>query len=131
MKTVIHQIPNGPKAAGPYSLGVIAEGKFLFVSGQVPFNPATGKVERGSIEEQTQLVLNNLKTIIEAAGARIENTVSCRVYLQPFDTQTFPKMNEVYAKFWGANPPTRTTIGCQLLNCDVEMDCVVALDISR
>jgi len=127
MKTIINQVPNGPKPAGPYSLGVIAEGKFLFVSGQIPFNPSTGKVERGSIEEQTQLVLNNLKAVIEAAGGKLENVVNCRVYLQPFDAQTFPKMNEVYAKFWGANPPTRTTIGCQLLNCDVEMDCVVAL----
>ena len=128
MKTVINQVPNGPKAAGPYSLGVIAEGKFLFVSGQGPYNPKTSKFERGTIEEQTELTLANIRAIVEAAGGKIENAVSCRVYLQPLDAQTFEKMNGVYKKFWGASLPVRTTVGCQLLNIDVEIDCIVALD---
>jgi len=128
MKTVINTVPNGPKAGGPYSLGVIADGKFLFVAGQGPYNPKTGKYERGTIEEQTELTLNNVKAIVEAAGGKMENAVSCRVYLQPLDTQTFEKMNGVYKTFWGANPPVRTTVGSQLLNIDVEIDCIVALD---
>ncbi len=128
MKTVINNVPNGPKAAGPYSLGVIAEGKFLFVAGQGPYNPTTGKFERGTITEQTELTLNNVKAIVEAAGGKMENAVSCRVYLQPLDTQTFEQMNNVYKKFWGPNPPVRTTVGSQLLNIDVEIDCIVVLD---
>ncbi len=127
MKTVISNVPNGPKPVGPYSLGVIAEGRFLFVSGQVPYSPKTGEVERGTIEEQTELVLNNIQTIVKVAGGKMENIVSCRVFLQPFDPPTFAKMNSVYQKFFTADYPARTTIGCQLLNCDVEIDCVVAL----
>src|ERR1043165_5047087 len=123
MKTVISNVPNGPRAAGPYSLGVIAEGKLLFVSGQIPFNPKTGKVERGTIEEQTELVLNNIKSIVEAGGAKMENAVSCRVFLSAFNAETFAKMNGVYQKYWGSSPPARTTVGCQLLHIDVEIEC--------
>lgn len=129
MKNPVNNVPNGPKPAGPYSLGVITQGRLLYVSGQIPFNPKTGKVERGTIEEQTELVLNNVKSIVEAAGGKLENAVNCRVYLQPYDAPTFQKMNSVYQKFFGSNPPTRTTIGCQLLNIDVEIDCIVALDV--
>lgn len=127
MRTTIQTIANGPKAAGPYSLGVIAEGKFLFVAGQGPFNPKIGKLERGTIEEQTELTLNNIKSIVEAANAKMENVISCRVFLQPLTTETFQSMNRVYEKFWKSNPPVRTTIGCQLLNMDVEIDCIVLL----
>ena len=128
MRTTIGHIPNGPKPSGPYSLGVASDGKFLFVSGQLAYSPKTGKIERGTIEEQTEIALNNIKTIVEAAGGKLENAVSCRVFLQPLDTQTFEKMNKVYEKFWGANPPARATIGCQLMNFDVEIECVVAMD---
>lgn len=128
MKKLITTVANGPKAAGPYSLGVIAEGKFLFVSGQGPYNPKTGKYERGTIAEQTQQTLENIKGVVEAGGGKMENVVSCRVYLQPLDLQTFAAMNQVYEKFWPSNPPVRTTIGCQLLQMDVEIDCVVLLD---
>jgi 2-iminobutanoate/2-iminopropanoate deaminase len=127
MKTIINNVPNGPKPGGPYSLGVVAEGKFLFVSGQVPYNPKSGKIERGTIEEQTQFVLNNIKAIVETAGGKLENVTHCRVYLQTLDTETFAKMNSVYTKVFTANPPARTTVGCQLLGFDVEIDCVVAL----
>lgn len=128
MKTPIREVPNGPRAVGPYSLGVIASGRLLFVSGQVPYNPATGKIERGTIEQQTERVLSNIRAIVEAAGGRIENAVNCRVYLQPLTPETFAAMNGVYGKFFEANPPSRSTLGCQLLGFDVEIDCVVALD---
>lgn len=128
MKICIAQVANGPKSAGPYSLGVIADGKFIFVSGQIPFNSMTGKIERGSLEEQTQLVLNNIKAIVEASGGKINDIVNCRVYLSELTPENFARMNEVYEKFFGMEkPPSRTTIGCQLLGFDVEMDCVVAL----
>lgn len=128
MKTLVREVSGGPRAVGPYSLGAIASGRLLFVSGQVPFNPATGAVERGTIAQQTERVLLNIQTIVEAAGGKMENVVNCRVYLQPLTPETFAAMNGVYAKFFGNHPPTRSTIGCQLLGFDVEIDCVVALD---
>ena len=126
-KTVISNVPNGPKPAGPYSLGVIAEGKLLFVAGQGPYNPKSGNYERGTIEEQTALTMNNIKSIVEAAGAKMENAVSCRVFLNTLNKETFDQMNSVYKNYFGENPPVRTTIGCQLASIDVEIDCVVAM----
>ncbi len=128
MKKSITEVPNGPVAKGPYALGVVVEGKLLFVSGQGPYNPKSGTMERGSIAEQTELTLRNVKAIVEAAGGRMENAVNCRVYLQPLTAQTFDEMNQVYRRFWGDTPPTRTTIGATLLNMDVEIDCVVAME---
>lgn len=128
MKKPFNDVKNGPTASAQYSLAILAEGRYLFVTGQGPFNPATGKKDRGTIQRQTELTLNNLKAVIEAAGGRIEDTVSCRMYLQPLTHETFAAMNEVYGEFWGPVPPTRTTIGCQLLDMDVEADCVVRMD---
>ena len=128
MKQVISSLPNGLKTQGPYSLGVIAQGKFLFIAGQGPYNVKTGKFERGTVEEQTELTLNNIKAIIEAAGGSMENVVSCRVFLQPNDMQIWERMNAVYKKFFGSNFPVRTTVGCQLLHIDVEIDCIAVLD---
>lgn len=128
MKTLVREVSGGPRAVGPYSLGAIVSGRLLFVSGQVPLNPSTGKMERGTIAQQTERVLLNIQTIVEAAGGKMDRVANCRVYLQPLTPETFAAMNEVYAKFFGKNPPTRSTIGCQLLGFDVEIDCVVALD---
>lgn len=128
MKKPFNDVKNGPTASPQYSLAILAEGRYLFVTGQGPYNPATGKKDRGTIQRQTELTLNNLKAVIEAAGGRIEDTVSCRMYLQPLNHETFAAMNEVYGKFWGPVPPTRTTIGCGLLDMDVEADCVVRMD---
>ncbi len=122
------EVPNGAPAAGPYSLGVIAEGKFLYVSGQGPYDPATGGLVRGDIAKQTELVLQSVKHIVEAAGVGLENIVSCRVYLQPLTLETFQAMNAVYAQFFGPHKPARTTIGATLLNMDVEIDAIVVLD---
>ena len=123
----VSTVPNGPKAAGPYSLGVIAEGKFLYVSGQTPYDPEKGCIVRGSVEEQTELVLRNIERIIKAASGNIHNIVACRVYLQQLTETNFKAMNSIYEKFFGDHKPARTTIGCQLLNMDVEIDAVVAL----
>jgi 2-iminobutanoate/2-iminopropanoate deaminase len=123
----ISAISEGPVAAGPYSLGVFGEGKFLHVSGQGPYDPALGRFVRGSVAEQTELTLQNVRKIIEAAGGSLENVVSCRVFLQQLTEANFREMNEVYARFFGEHKPARTTIGCQLLNIDVEIDAVVLL----
>jgi 2-iminobutanoate/2-iminopropanoate deaminase len=127
-KNFSQDVPNGPKAGSQYSLAVIAEGRFMFVTGQGPYNPATGKKDRGTIERQTELTLANLKAVIEAAGGKLSDVVSCRVFLQPLTHETFAAMNKVYDGYWGKNPPARTTIGCELLDMDVEIDCVVRMD---
>ena len=128
MKKIITNVPGGVKTSAPYSHGVIGGPQFLFVSGQGPWNPETGKFDRGSIAEQTRLTLESVKRIVEAAGCRMENAVSCRVYLQPLNAETFAEMNAVYATYWGAEKPARTTVGATLLKFDVEIDCVVALE---
>lgn len=123
-KETISQIPDGPPAIGPYSPVVIAEGRFGFLAGQIPFDPIAGKIVRGSITEQTEIVLANLKRAVEATGASLADVVSCRVFLQPFTAETFGEMNAVYTRVFGENKPTRTTVGAGLLNFDVEIEAV-------
>jgi 2-iminobutanoate/2-iminopropanoate deaminase len=120
-------IANMPITSSPYSSGVVAEGKFLFISGQGPYDPVSGRFVRASVTEQTRLTLECLERVIIAAGAKVEDVVSCRVYLQQLTESTFAEMNAAYAAFFSGNKPTRTTIGCQLLNIDVEIDCVVKI----
>ena len=127
MNQYLHNIKGLPVTSSPYSSGVIAEGKFLFISGQGPYDPVAGKFVRASIAEQTRLTLECLRCVIAAAGARMEDVVSCRVYLQQLTESTFAEMNAAYAEFFPENRPVRTTIGCQLLNIDVEIDCVVQI----
>jgi 2-iminobutanoate/2-iminopropanoate deaminase len=126
-KQTLSQIPGGPPAIGPYSPVVIAEGKFAFISGQIPFDPAVGAMVRGSITEQTEIVLSNLKRAVEATGATLADVVSCRVFLQPFSAETFGEMNAVYARVFGESKPARSTIGAGLLGFDVEIEAVVVL----
>lgn len=123
----IYSTPEGNKPGGPYALGVVAEGKYLFVSGQGPWCPVEKKFIRGSVAEQTKLTLENVRRIVEAAGGDIRNTVSARVYLQMHTESTWKEMNEAFEAFFGEHKPVRTTIGAQLLNIDVEIDVVVAM----
>ena len=121
----IVQTKQAPDAIGPYSQAVIANG-FVFTSGQIPIDPATGQFVPGGIAEQTQQVLKNLKAVLEAAGTDMEQVVKTTVYLA--DMQDFTAMNEVYATFFGAEPPSRSTVQAAGLPKDarVEID-VVAL----
>lgn len=127
MNARLRSVPDGPTAIGPYSLAVMAEGRLLFVSGMTPFDPATGKIERGTIARQTELVLENMKKVLLASGATLEDVVSCRVYLGNFTAETFQEMNSVYSRYFGESPPARATIGAQLPSFDVEIECVAAL----
>ena len=121
----IVQTKQAPDAIGPYSQAVIANG-FVFTSGQIPIDPATGQFVSGGIAEQTQQVLKNLRAVLEAAGTGLQQVVKTTVYLA--DMQDFTAMNEVYATFFGAEPPARSTVQAARLPKDalVEID-VVAL----
>ena len=115
-----------PAPKGPYSPAIRANG-FIFVSGQGPIGPKTGEVNRGDIKEQTRLVLENIRAILEAAGSSIEKVVKSNVYLS--DIEDFAAMNEVYATFFPSSPPARTTIQAAALplGIGVEID-VVAVE---
>ncbi len=128
MRKCITSVPDGPSAIGPYSLAVAAEGKFLFLSGMVPMDPATGKMSDGSVAEQTRIVLTNLRKVVEGSGGRLSDVVSVRVFLAQLTEKNFAEMNGVYKEFFTGDYPARTTVGAQLLNMQVEIECVVRLD---
>lgn len=123
MKQII-STEKGPKALGPYSQAVKANG-FLFTAGQGPLDPATGKLVEGDIAAQTERVMENLKAIVEAAGSSLDRAVKANVYLK--DMQDFAAMNQVYGRYFPQNPPARTTIQAARLPLDigVEIDLVV------
>jgi len=122
MNTIV-STDRAPKAIGPYSQGVIANG-FVFVSGQIPLDPATGQIVAGGIADQTAQVFENMKNVLEAAGSSLEQAVKTTVYLK--DMGDFAPMNEVYGRYFPANPPARATIEAARLPRDVrvEIDCI-------
>lgn len=119
----VFEVPGGPPALGPYAPAVCAGG-LVFVSGQTPFDPAEGRIVRGSVAEQTRLVLANLERVLRAAGCGREDVVSCRVYLSELTAENFQAMNGVYGEFFGEHKPARTTLGAGLLGMDVEIEAV-------
>ena len=106
MKQIIAST-QAPQAIGPYSQGVQANG-FLFLSGQIPLEPASGQVVAGDIAAQTERVLKNLQGVLQAAGSSLARVVKTTVYLK--DLGDFGKMNEVYARFFSSEPPARATV---------------------
>ena len=116
-----------PAPKGPYSPAIRAGG-FVFVSGQGPIDPATGEVVKGDVQQQTRLVLENVHAILGAAGSSLDKVVKTNVYLS--DIANFAAMNEVYATFFTAEPPARTTIQAAALplGIDVEIDVIALAD---
>jgi 2-iminobutanoate/2-iminopropanoate deaminase len=114
-----------PQAIGPYSQAIVAGG-FVFSSGQIPLDPETGEFVAGGISEQTEQVLRNLSKVLEAAGTGLDRVVKTTVYLA--DMNDFAAMNEVYGRFFKAEPPARSTVQAARLPRDarVEID-VIAL----
>ena len=116
-----------PAAIGPYSQGIRAGG-FLFCSGQVPHDPATGTIIPGGVEEQARRVLQNLEAVLRAGGASLRSVVKTTVYL--VDLGDFPKVNAVYAGFFPDAPPARATVQVARLPAGalVEIDAVAAVE---
>ena len=111
---------SAPKAIGPYSQAVQA-GSYLFVSGQIPINPHTGKIITGTIEEQTTQVLDNIKAILQEAGLTLEHVVKTEVYLK--DIQDFSAMNTIYAAYFTyAIKPARQAMQVAQLPMDVRVE---------
>jgi 2-iminobutanoate/2-iminopropanoate deaminase len=107
---------DAPEAIGPYSQA-IGFRDLVFLAGQIAIDPATNEVVHGSIEEQTALVLDNLRAVLEAGGLGMENVLSTTVFLADLDD--FPAMNEVYATYFESDPPARATVEVARLPRDV------------
>jgi 2-iminobutanoate/2-iminopropanoate deaminase len=118
--------PSAPKAIGPYSQAIKA-GNLLFVSGQVPIDPATGNLVDGDIATQTHRVFKNIGEILKAAGTSFDAVVRSTVYLQ--DMNDFAKMNEVYGTYFSSPAPARATVQVARLPKDakVEIDVIASL----
>lgn len=116
-----------PAAVGPYSQGIRA-GKFVFTAGQIPMDPATGKLVGGDIQAQTRRVLQNVQAVLEAAGASLANVVKVTVFL--LDMGNFKAMNEVYAEFFTENPPARSAVQAAALplGVDIEIEAIALID---
>jgi 2-iminobutanoate/2-iminopropanoate deaminase len=112
---------SGASPIGAYSQG-LRVGDFIFVSGQGPLDPATGKVIGETVEEQTERVLENIKAILAAAGASMADVVKVSAHLS--DLALFERYNKVYATYFPDPKPTRTTVGSQLLGILVEIDAI-------
>lgn len=118
-KTVI-ATPNAPEAIGPYSQAIKA-GNTVFLAGQIPIDPKTKQLMKdASIEDQTKLVLDNLKAVLEADGLTMDNIVSTSVFMK--DLNEFGKMNEVYATYFKTAPPARATVEVARLPRDVKVE---------
>lgn len=114
---------DAPAAIGPYSQGIKAEGRFIFFSGQIPLT-STGELVAGDVKAQTHQVISNIRGLLNAAGLTPQNVVKTSVFLSSMDL--FSDMNEVYGKFFGDNPPARSTVAAAGLprGVDVEIEVI-------
>ncbi len=125
MKEII-ATDNAPGAIGPYSQAIKAGG-FVFCSGQIPIDPATGNFVSDNVTEQTEQVLKNLGAVLAAAGTTLNNVVKTTVFLA--DMNDFAEMNEVYGRFFSENKPARATVQAAGLPraARVEIDCIAVV----
>lgn len=118
--------PGSPPAIGPFSQGVIAQGRLLFVSGQGPQDPETGAILNLDFESEVRLTLANVERVLRAAGTGWPEVARVQVYLR--DAARFAEFNTIYAELLGSARPARTTIICGLLaGIQVEVDCVAVV----
>jgi 2-iminobutanoate/2-iminopropanoate deaminase len=124
-KSVVYS-ENAPEPIGPYSQAIQA-GNMLFVSGQIAIQKTTGKILTSTIEEETDQVMANLGAVLKAAGANFSNVVKTSIFLK--DMNNFPKVNEIYGRYFTQNPPARETVEVARLPKDVnvEISCIAVI----
>ena len=115
----------GAPPAGIYSQGIVADGAVAYIAGQGPLDPATGQRIEGGFREQATRVFDNLTILLEAAGTSWANVTKVGVFLA--DLSDFAEMNEVYQQYVTKPYPARTTVGCQLPNILIEVDCIAVV----
>jgi 2-iminobutanoate/2-iminopropanoate deaminase len=117
---------SAPRPKGPYSQGVVTEGRTLYVAGQGPIDPVTGEFLQGSFAEDVRQTLRNVQAVVEAADGTLAQAVKVNVYLR--DMADFAELNEIYPEFFPEERPARTTVQSSLPRMSIEVDAVVALD---
>lgn len=125
MAREIIKTSSAPGAIGPYSQAVaVPAGKMVFLSGQIPLDPATGEMVPGDVVAQTERVMKNLEAVLAAAGMTFANVVRCGIFLT--DLGDFGKVNEVYGRYFPVNPPARATVQVSALpkGSRVEIDAI-------
>ncbi len=126
MSKQVIRTPNAPNPVGPYNQAIRA-GNTLYVAGQGPIDPKTGRVVIGTIEEQATLTFENIKAILNAAGFSMNDVVKVTAYLT--DLADFAKYNEIYKKYFTEPYPARATVGAQLLmHTFIEVECIAVKD---
>jgi 2-iminobutanoate/2-iminopropanoate deaminase len=127
MKTVL-STPGAPKAIGPYSQGISTpKGRTLWLSGQIPLDPATGELVPGDVAAQARRVMENLAAVLAAGGASFGDVVKANIYL--VDLADFAKVNEVYGSCFAGAPPARASLQVSALprGARIEIDCVAVV----
>lgn len=112
MKKKVIQTDKAPKAIGPYSQAIWTD-SLIYTAGQIGLDPATGELVANTVEDQTRQALTNLQNVVEAAGSTLTHVVKTTVFLK--DMNDFPRMNAIYAEFFGENPPARSTVAVAAL----------------
>ncbi len=119
MQKQIINTPHAPSPIGPYSQAVRA-GDWIFISGQIPINPATGELKMNTIQEETTQVMENLKAVLTKAGATFENVVKTTIFLS--DMSIFPSVNEIYGSYFTGDYPARETLAVKTLPKNVSVE---------
>jgi 2-iminobutanoate/2-iminopropanoate deaminase len=123
MKKRVIQTEKAPKAIGPYSQAIQA-GNFLFLSGQIPLDPASGELLKGDVREQARRVLENLKGVLESQNLGMEDVVKVTIFLK--EMGNFSQVNEVYGTYFPSSPPARSTVEVARLprDADIEIEAI-------
>ena len=118
---------NAPGAVGPYSQAIRTD-QFVFTAGQIPLDPATGKLVTGPIEDQTRQVLDNIRAVLTAAGTGLDRVVKMTVFMTDFSD--FQRMNAVYAEYFPKAPPARSAIQVAALplGADIEIEAIALIE---
>lgn len=122
----VYESAAAPAPIGPYSQAVAYNG-VLYVSGQIPLDANTGELVSGSIEAETQKVMENLEAVLQAAGIGFDSVIKCSIFVR--DMGQFGQINEVYGRYFSAQPPARETVEVSGLpkNVNIEISCIAAM----